>query len=496
MGGILRGRAPAAGKSWERERPRAEGGPAAPALGVASKAPSGAMAEWREAEAVRRRFGEIEASGLAVKPFRHRFSDGIRQEPARIRNGFHSAVQLLRRACEAWSGGPQGAPLLMGLGFLLGPGRRALGPGGWRGDVLYLRENSGPIELGLQQAELSRSGEHLQLKALSGGVSAHLWSQGRWRTLSPGASENLQSGDIFALGLPPTPAAIREAYRRPEGIQALVYRVQRGPEPDTVRVTEIRPPSLQFFLFESFFYGDGPVFERRGRGAAPHLPERSFRETMRLAFSFGLAKALARIRIAERLSGQGHWEAADREFETAQGELRQLWEKASGKRPADSSANPRVPRTRKEAEVLRGLGEWAFAKALHLEWSQRPEAAAEAYAQAADVFFPLVQQSIRQELASYNAYKLYLRTAEANLVLQRYAAAADAFEQAARFATVARVYSRRSMPLPRLRPQDPIRLLEQAVICLLRAGPHFHEPMERLRRKLEELREEGRGSYR
>lgn len=491
MGGILRGRTPVAGKYWERERPRGEGGPAAPALGVASKAPSGAPAEWREAEAMRRRFGEIQSSDPASKISIHRFSNGIRQQSAGIRNGFHSAVDLLRRIFEAWTGGPHGAPLLMGLGFLLGQGRRALGPGGWRGDVLHLRESSAPVELGLQQAELFRSGEHLQLKALVGGVSVHLWSHGRWRTLPPGASEKLNSGDIFALGLPPAPEAICEAYRRPEGIQALVYRVQRGPEPDTVRVTEIRPPSLQFFLFESFFYGDGPVFERRDRGAAPHLPERSFGETMRLALSFGLSKAAAQIRIAERLSGQGHFEAADREFEAAQGELRQLWKKASGMRPSYSPADPRVPITRKEAGVLRVLGEWAFAKALHFEWSQRPEAAAEAYAQAADAFFPLVRQSIRHELASYNAYKLYLRTAEANLVLQRYAAAADAFEQAARFATVARVYSRRSMPLPRLRPQDPIRLLEQAVLCLLRAGPHFHEPMRRLQRKLEELREEG-----
>lgn len=496
MGGILRGRASAAEKSWERERPRVEVGPPAPALGLALKAPSGGMAEWREVEAMRRRFGEIESSGTAVRLSIHRFSNGLRREPARIWNGFHSAVELLLRAFETWTGGPHGAPLLMGLGFLLGQGRRALGPGGWRGDVLRLRESDGPIELGPQRAELSRSGEHLRLKAPDAGNSAHLWSHGRWRTLSPGASENLHSGDAFALGLPPSHEAIREAHRRPEGIHALVYRVQKGPEPDTVRVTEIRPPSLEFFLLESFFYGGGPVFERRGRGAAPRPPERTFGEAMRLVLSFGLSKAAARIRIAERLSGQGYLEAAEREFEAAQGELRQLWEKSSAKRPAGVPADSRMPEIREEAEVLRVMGELAFAKGLHFEWSQRPEAAAEAYAQAAEFLFPLIKQANRQELASYNAYKLYLRTAETNLVLQRYVAAADAFEQAARFATVARVYSQRPSPLSRLRPRNPIRLLEQAVVCLLRAGPHFHEPMERLQRKLEELREEGGGGYR
>ena len=486
------------------------------------------ISELREQAALQRRFGEL-SPPTTGRGSLIRFGETPPSEGA-LKKITGSVREFFHKAWLAWVHGSHAAPLLMGLGFLLGAGP----PARIREDGLVrnikFSEGEAPIRFGREDldspadqrlpdvllvkpyvsrnhAELFREGNELFLKDLESKHGTWLWRNRAWQRVNSIRPELLGNGAIFAIGPNPSLQAIANGARRPEDIQAEIYRVGLGEDHNSFWLTTLKPAALRFFLLDLLPVDASPVFAKIGKANLPRQAGKTFHETLRLALSSGLANVEVRTRIIHRLMSLGHYKAAELEMKKAQLDVWEMWNlERYGPNVDTTTLGPiselqhlvGMPLDPSPAELplIKALVELHFLKAHLLDLSQRPEDGAEPFAAAAVILAPFKSFSRDYKRAAFHAYDRYFRMGEASMDLKNYALAGTRFVQAAQFAEAARAYTEKPYPYPLPKTLSPLELLKLAEDCFIKAGPASNLLKVWVGRELEFIQGKKAGPYR
>ncbi|MFO1462155.1 MAG: FHA domain-containing protein [bacterium] len=410
------------------------------------------------------------AGDLAILKFSKNHSVGQRPEGS-SGNNFYGSILL---GCDGSPGDPAVAPQL---------------------------EYPGHESVSSRHAELFRTGQNLYIRDLDSRHGTWLWRNGRWMRVDPQRPALLMRGSVVAIGGHPGFLELSELFVRNEGFPYVVLHIEPAPEPDAVRLRQVRPTSLGYFL--SGFAAHGSLFEER-QASSP--PRKTWDEVLGLAalsiYGNRQSRAFYHLHIAQRLAGQGHAEAALAEFAIAEDGLEaELQAFLMGAGPVPRRLHP------KEVALRQGLGELLADRGHLLQSIQAPERAAVAFGAAAEQWRELIGNELagkslpnfQFELNASLAYRLYFQQAERAGREGHLIRAAKAYERAARYSEGARRYA--ELPAvqqhyPPLRIESGSRLLAKAAAAYLQAGPAWAQDYQRLLRELEAMRGGGEGPFR